>query len=115
MRGSARRVAPRGILGCVADRNYRLIVKGELSDELKPAFQAPHGVQLTRAEGNTVLTGNLRDQAELQGLQRRVSDLGLTLLEAKRSTTESNVGPQMDPRRRREDVALPQAPRRHLV
>ena len=38
---------------------------------------------LTRAEGNTALTGTVRDQAELQGLLRRVSDLGLTLLEAK--------------------------------
>ena len=38
---------------------------------------------LTRAGGNTELTGPVRDQAELQGLLRRVSDLGLTLLEAK--------------------------------
>ena len=38
---------------------------------------------LTRAEGNTALTGTVRDQAELQGLLRRVSDFGLTLLEAK--------------------------------
>ena len=62
------------------DRNYRLIVEGELSDNLAPAFD---GMTLTRAEGNTALTGNVRDQAELQGLLRRVSDLGLTLLEAK--------------------------------
>ena len=32
---------------------------------------------------NTALTGNVRDQAELHGLLRRVSDLGLTLLEAR--------------------------------
>ena len=38
---------------------------------------------LTRAAGNTALTGNVRDQAELQGFLRRVSDFGLTLLEAK--------------------------------
>ena len=37
---------------------------------------------LARAEGTTTLTGPVRDQAELQGLLRRVSDLGLTLLEA---------------------------------
>jgi hypothetical protein len=64
----------------VADRNYRLIVEGELSDSLEPAF---HGMTLTRAAGNTSLTGIVRDQSELQGLLRRVSDLGLTLLEAK--------------------------------
>jgi len=55
-------------------------VEGELSDKLAPVF---HGMTLTRAEGNTALTGTVRDQAELQGLLRRVSDLGLTLLEAK--------------------------------
>ena len=64
----------------MAGRNYRLIVEGELSDKLEPAF---HRMTLTRAAGNTALTGNVRDQAELQGLLRRVSDLGLTLLEAK--------------------------------
>jgi hypothetical protein len=64
----------------MADRDYRLIVEGELSDALEPAF---HGMTLTRAAGNTFLTGTVRDQAELQGLLRRVSDLGLTLLEAK--------------------------------
>ncbi len=33
--------------------------------------------------GNTVLTGTVRDQAELQGLLERVSDFGLTLLEVR--------------------------------
>ena len=64
----------------MADRSYRLIVEGELSDSLEPAF---HGMTLTRAGGNTELTGTVRDQAELQGLLLRVSDFGLTLLEAK--------------------------------
>ena len=62
------------------DRNYRLIVEGELSDYLEPTFQ---GMTLTRAQGNTELTGHVRDQAELQGLLQRVSALGLTLLEVK--------------------------------
>lgn len=62
------------------DRNYRLIVEGELSDRMTAAFE---GMTLTRTEGNTALTGHVRDQAALQGLLQRVSDLGLTLLEAK--------------------------------
>jgi hypothetical protein len=62
----------------MSDRNYRLIVEGELSDHLEPTF---HGMKLTRAQGNTELTGHVRDQAELQGLLQRVSALGLTLLE----------------------------------
>lgn len=60
-------------------RQYRLVVEGELSDRVEPAFE---GMTLTRQEGNTVLAGLIRDQAELQGLLRRLSDFGLTLLSA---------------------------------
>jgi len=59
-------------------RTYQLVVEGELSDSMGVAF---NGITLTRKGGNTVLTGPVRDQAELQGLLQRVSDLGLTLLE----------------------------------
>jgi hypothetical protein len=64
----------------VSDRTYRLIVEGELSDHL--ASGVP-GMTLTRIDGNTELTGLVRDQAELQGLLSRVADFGLTLLEAR--------------------------------
>jgi hypothetical protein len=64
----------------MTDRNYRLIVEGELGDYLEPTL---HGMTLTRAQGNTELTGHVRDQTELQGLLQRVSALGLTLLEVK--------------------------------
>ncbi len=63
----------------MAGREYRLTVDGELSDRVRSAFV---GMTLTRAEGKTVLVGRVRDQAELQGLLQRVSDLGLTLLSA---------------------------------
>jgi hypothetical protein len=59
-------------------RTYRLVVEGELSDSMGIAFD---GITLRRGEGITVLTRLVRDQAELQGLIQRVSDLGLTLLE----------------------------------
>ena len=58
-------------------RTYRLIVEGELSDGAQRTFD---GMTLSRSEGTTTLTGHVRDQSELQGLLRRVSDLGLTLL-----------------------------------
>ena len=45
---------------------------------MRTAFE---GMTLARAEGTTTLTGPVRDQAELQGLLQRVSDLGLTLLQ----------------------------------
>jgi len=60
-------------------REYRLTVEGELSQRTAVAFE---GMVLTHEHGNTILTGPVRDQAELQGLLQRVSDLGLTLLGA---------------------------------
>ncbi len=62
----------------VGARTYQLIVEGELTDRMGVVFE---GMTLTRAEGNTRLVGKVRDQAALQGLLQRVSDLGLTLLE----------------------------------
>ncbi len=59
---------------------YRLTVEGELDDHMQVAFE---GMTLTRADGKTLLTGHVRDQAELQGFLQRLSDFGLTLLEAK--------------------------------
>jgi hypothetical protein len=59
----------------VSSRRYRLIVEGELSDRI--AFER---MTLTHEGGNTVLTGPVRDQSELQGLLQRVTALGLTLL-----------------------------------
>ena len=63
----------------MAGHDYRLIVEGELSDGAGRAFE---GMSLTRANGRTILAGPVRDQAELQGLLQRVTDLGLTLLSA---------------------------------
>jgi hypothetical protein len=68
----------------MAAREYQVVVGGELSDDAAPAFK---GMRLERHEGTTILVGRIRDQAELQGLLTRISDLGLTLLSAK-STDE---------------------------
>ena len=73
----------------MAGRTYQLIVAGELSDQLVPVFE---GMTLTRAGGTTTLSGHVRDQAELQGLLQRVSDLGLTLLEVKASGAMPPIG-----------------------
>jgi hypothetical protein len=63
----------------MGSRAYRLTLEGELSDRAARAFE---GMTLTRENGTTVLRGRVRDQAELQGLLQRVTDLGLTLLSA---------------------------------
>ena len=69
----------------MAVQTYRLTVDGELSDQAVQAFE---GMTRTREHGKTVLTGPVRDQAELQGHLQRVSDLGLTLLGAAPVTDE---------------------------
>jgi hypothetical protein len=70
----------RATLADMPKRSYCVTVQGELSDNLQSAFP---GMTLTRSDGNTLLAGDIRDQAELQGLLQRVCGLGLTLLEAK--------------------------------
>jgi hypothetical protein len=58
-------------------RTYRLEVEGELSEEIGSVFE---GMHLMRDRGNTLLEGPVQDQAALQGLLQRCSDLGLTLV-----------------------------------
>jgi hypothetical protein len=58
-------------------RDYRVVVDGELSDDIGRAFE---GMSLSRENGTTVLVGAMCDQAQLQALLQRISDLGLTLL-----------------------------------
>ena len=70
-------------------RTYRLTVEGELGDHMASAFP---GMTLAHGQGTTTLTGELRDQAELQAVLRRVSDLGLTLLETKAVEGRSGRG-----------------------
>ena len=65
--------------GGMPSRQYRLIVEGELSDQVGLTLE---GMTLSREGGNTVLVGRVRDQAELQGFLQRLSDFGLTLLSA---------------------------------
>ena len=65
---------------------YRLEVKGELSRTAGVAF---HGMSIRHDEGNTVLEGTIRDQAELHGLLQRVSDLGLTLVSVRATSPRS--------------------------
>jgi len=61
-------------------RDYRLVVEGELSDDMGAMFE---GITHVRERGNTVFAGPVRDPTELQGLLKTLSALGLTLLEAR--------------------------------
>jgi hypothetical protein len=56
-------------------------IRGHLGETLLIAFP---DLDATRCEGETVLTGTLRDQAALFGVLAQVEALGLELLEVRR-------------------------------
>jgi hypothetical protein len=61
--------------------SYEIRIKGRLSDSLLAAFE---GLTATVETGETVLHGQVRDQAALYGLLERVQSLGLELVEVRR-------------------------------
>ena len=60
-------------------QSYRLVNRSELSDRF-------NGMTLKRVSGNTVLVGEVFDQAHLYGLLDRIRDLGLGLLSVNPAT-----------------------------
>jgi hypothetical protein len=69
---------------------YQIRVRGELGAEWSDWFD---GMTVSpQAEGETLLTGPVRDQCALHGLLARIRDLGLPLLSLVQ--TEVNSGPE---------------------
>jgi hypothetical protein len=61
----------------VRDAPYQLVIRGELDDRYGHLFE---GMQMKRVRGTTVLTGSVRDQAQLYGFIERIEELGLELV-----------------------------------
>jgi hypothetical protein len=61
----------------VRGATYRIVVRGELDERFACLF---NGMQMSRVEGTTTLTGNVIDQAQLHGFIERFEELGLELL-----------------------------------
>jgi hypothetical protein len=61
----------------VATSRYRIVLRGRLSKRFESAFE---GMTLEHAPGRTVLTGEVRDQAQLYGVLDQVRDFGIELL-----------------------------------
>ena len=57
--------------------SYRLVVRGELDARFAYLFE---GMRMERVTGTTVLTGPVRDRAELHGFIERIEELGLELV-----------------------------------
>lgn len=65
---------------------YQITVKGQLSAEWRAWFD---GMTVTQtANGETLITGVVADQAALHGLLRKVRDLGLPLISVTRAQTD---------------------------
>ena len=56
---------------------YRIVVQSELSDRYASAFE---GMQMEAKNGQTILTGEVKDQPHLFGILERLNSLGLELL-----------------------------------
>jgi len=60
------------------DSLFEIRLQGHLDDRWAEWFDRM--TIITQPDGTTILTGPVADQAALQGLLRRIADLGLTLL-----------------------------------
>jgi hypothetical protein len=56
---------------------YRIVLRGRLSKRFESAFA---GMTLEHSPGRTVLTGEIRDQAQLYAVLDQVQDFGIELL-----------------------------------
>jgi hypothetical protein len=56
---------------------YRIVVRSELSERYAVAFE---GMQMEAKNGQTILTGEVKDQPHLFGILARTNALGLELL-----------------------------------
>jgi len=56
---------------------YRIVVKGRLTEALGSAFG---DMRLDTGPGRTTLTGDFTDQAQLQGVLKRLQDFGIELV-----------------------------------
>ena len=56
---------------------YRIVLRGRLAGRFESAFE---GMVLEPGQGQTVLVGEIRDQAHLYGLLDRLRDFGIDLV-----------------------------------
>jgi hypothetical protein len=66
---------------------YRIVVRSELSDRYAVAFE---GTKMETKDGDTILTGEVKDQPQLFGILHRINALGLELLSVRALPEEAN-------------------------
>jgi hypothetical protein len=70
---------------------YRIVVRSELSDRYASAFE---GMQMETQQGDTILTGEVKDQPHLFGILARINGLGLELLSVEALPEDALPGPE---------------------
>ena len=66
---------------------YRIVVRSELSDRYASAFE---GMEMETKEGQTILSGDVKDQPHLFGILDRLNSLGLELLSVQAISEEAH-------------------------
>ena len=64
---------------------YRIVVRSELTDSYPSAFE---GMEMETKNGQTILTGEVKDQPHLFGILGRLNSLGLELLSVRAFSKE---------------------------
>ena len=71
--------------------HYRIQVKGHLPEAWSEMME--HMKISCEADGNTTISGPIRDQSELYGLISRLQNLGLTLISINQAVTVQSEKP----------------------
>jgi hypothetical protein len=66
---------------------YRKVVRSELTDRYASAFE---GMEMETKEGQTILSGEVKDQPHLFGILDRLNSLGLELLSVQAISEEAH-------------------------
>ena len=72
---------------------YRIVVRSELGDRYASAFE---GMRMEIKDGQTILTGEVKDQPHLFGVLDRLNGLGLELLSVQAMPDEDHSSSERD-------------------
>jgi hypothetical protein len=79
----------------VGPNRYRIVLRGRLSERFESAFE---GMALEHGPNQTVLIGEVRDQAQLYGLLDRLRDFGIELVAVQPAGTADTSAEHGSPR-----------------
>jgi outer membrane PBP1 activator LpoA protein len=66
---------------------YRIVARSELGERYASAFE---GMRMETEDGQTILTGEVKDQPQLFGVLNRINGLGLELLRLQALPEDAN-------------------------